>query len=310
MAETKFLKAFCSKTRRYYGLEVRKYGTKWKVINMIDLSDEEARLITSEIKESALETNDNLLACTKCKSRKVGGCRCSKAKHSCSHDMKYQFDCIYCEEFKIDYSMPTRSDVGGKIGDTIKLSQGQEVKIRYADDSPLSKIIVGVGWDPAEGQSERMDVDSSVILFNSSNTASDVVYFGDLIHPTGCIVHHGDNLTGEGGVQDGDDENITVLLDKVPSNRDKLVFIINIYKCMDRYQTLDSVRNLYIKLYDPVSKKTLISYDVDGNMGGRDTAMVIGAAYRKGQDWVFKAIGRSVLAANISEVVRKSIGII
>ena len=78
---------------------------------------------------------------------------------------------------------------------------------------------------------------------------------------------------------------------------------------MDRHQTLDSVNNLYIKIYDPVSKKTLISYEVDGN-SGRDTAMIIGAAYRQGQDWTFKAIGRSVLAENISAVVRKSIGII
>ena len=96
-------------------------------------------------------------------------------------------------------------------------------------------------------------------------------------NPSGSVVRHGDNLTGEGGAQDGDDENISVYLNKVPQQRDKLVFVLNIYKCDERGQTLDSVKNLYIKLYDPDSKKTLIQYRVNGNMAN-DTALVIGIA--------------------------------
>ena len=38
MAESKFLKAYCSKTGRYYGLEIKKFGSKWKVVNMISVS--------------------------------------------------------------------------------------------------------------------------------------------------------------------------------------------------------------------------------------------------------------------------------
>ena len=123
-------------------------------------------------------------------------------------------------------------------------------------------------------------------------------------HPSGCVIHHGDNLTGRGGIQDGDDENISVYLDKVPADRDKLVFVLNIYDCDERRQTLDKVKNLYIKLYDPDSKKTLIQYRVDGNTG-RDTAMVIGMAYKKNGAWSFKAIGRSLRVSSVQTLASR-----
>ena len=302
LGESKFLKAYCKKTDRYFGLEIKKVGTTWKVVNMIDLSNEEARLISSEVEQSGFETHTNLLACTKCGKRKVGGCACAKTARACSHGMKYRFDCIYCDELKIDYTLPTAGADGRRAGETVTLSQGQTVKIRYADDRPLTKIEVGVGWDPIRLGSS-MDVDSSVVLLSPNGRDTDLIYFGNLSHSSGCVQHHGDNLTGEGEAQGGDDENISVYLDRVPADRDRLVFVLNIYDCDGRCQTLKNVKNLYIKLYDPETKKPLIQYNVTGNMD-RDTAIVIGAAFRQGDGWHFKAIGRSLTVSTVRELER------
>lgn len=304
MSESKFLKAYCEKANQYFGLEIKKFGTTWKVVNMIQISGDQAKMISSEIEQSYFETNSNLIPCSKCGNRRVGKCSCAKSKGKCARNMKYQFDCIYCDGLKIDYSLPTASEVGARAGETITLSQGQEVKIRYADDRPLTKIIVGIGWDPASSYENSMDVDSSVVVMSQDNRNHDLVYFGNLEHPSGCVKHHGDNLTGEGGAQDGDDENISVYLNKVPSNRDKLVFVLNIYNCDDRGQTLESVKNLYIKLYDPDSKKPLIQYRVENNMSGH-TAIVIGVATKRGASWSFKAIGRSLYVSNVAELAEK-----
>lgn len=303
MAESKFLKAYCEKTNQYFGLEIKKFGSVWKVVNMIQLSNDEAKIISSEIEQNSFETNTNLISCLRCGNRKVGGCSCAKKKHQCVRNMKYQFDCIYCDNLRIDYSLPTAAEVGSRAGETVTLSQGQEVKIRYADDRPLKQIMVGIGWDPTLF-AHNMDVDSSVVVLSPSNREKDLVYFGDKEHPSGCVIHHGDNLTGRGGIQDGDDENISVYLDKVPADRDKLVFVLNIYDCDERRQTLDRVKNLYIKLYDPDSKKTLIQYRVDGNTG-RDTAMVIGMAYKKNGAWSFKAIGRSLRVSSVQTLASR-----
>ena len=299
MSDSKFLKARCTKTNDCFGLEIKQFGSQWKVVNMIKLSDDEARLISSEVKQGSFETNKNLLACLKCGNRVVGGCSCAKKQHQCTKNMKYQFDCIYCDNLEIDYSLPTRSELGGREGGKVTLSQGQEVQIRYADDRPLTKIFVGVGWDPAS-TGVNIDVDSSVVVMSAHGSDYDLVYFGDKEHSSGCVIHHGDNLTGE-DIAQSDDENISVFLNKVPRNRDKLVFVLNIYKCSERKQTFGKIKNLYIKLYDPESKTVLVEYKVLGNFD-HDTGLIIGMAYRKNGTWMFKAIGKGSKALSVNDL--------
>ena len=299
MEKSKFVKARCKKTGRWYGLEVRKIGREYKVINMTDLSDREAAILSSEVEQPSFATNENLLACSVCGNRKVGGCGCSKKKRRCSKNMPYEFDCVYCNELEIDYSVPTRAAVSGRDGETVTLEQGQEVTIRYADDRPLTRICVGVGWDPAQSGS-NIDVDSSVVVMSGNSTDYDLVYFGDKEHPSGCVIHHGDNLTGR-DIPNADDENIDVYLNKVPSGRDRLVFVLNVYECVSRRQNFGGIRNLYIRLSDPESKKALVEYRVTGNYD-RDTAMIVGMAYKKGRTWVFKAIGKGSRATDVDEL--------
>lgn len=129
MGEKKFLKATCRKTGLHFGLDVQKFGADWKVVNMVRISDEEAALTTSEVKQDIFETNDNLLPCSKCGSRKIGGCSCSKKVFQCNRSMKYKFDCVYCKEFEVDYSLPRASDIAKYKGKSVTLSQGKEVKI-------------------------------------------------------------------------------------------------------------------------------------------------------------------------------------
>ena len=303
MNETKILKAFCRKTGNYYCLEVCKFGRDWKVVNMAGMTDDEAKNVASEVKPESLQTADSLIACSGCGSRKVGGCACPKNKHNCSRGMGYQFDCVYCNELSIDYSLPKRTEGSYREGDVIKLAQGHEVKIRYADDRPLSQIYVGVGWDPASPSANDIDVDSSVFVMSGQTGAFELVYFGDKTHPSGCVIHHGDNLTGE-DIPGQDDENISVYLNKVPRDRDRLIFVLNIYKCRERRQTFGKIKNLYIRLYDPDSKKALIEYCITGNYKN-DTSLIIGMAYKKDGSWVFKAIGKSSDAADLNEVAEE-----
>ena len=298
--ETKFVKAHCVKHDRYFGLEVRKVGREWKVVNMVDLPDEDARLLSSEVKQDRFVSNENLLPCSRCGSRVVGGCACGKKTRNCGKHADYQLDCLYCNECKIDYSLPTRSAGGVGEGEVVRLSQGQEVKIRYADDSPLTGLWVGVGWDPAVGGGENIDVDSSVIVSSSNNGSFDLVYFGNKTHSSGCVVHHGDNLTGRGDGQ-GDDENITVNLQSVPANRDRLYFVLNIYNCVSRKQTFGSIRNLYIRLSSLTDRKPLIEYPVEGNFS-RYTSLIIGCAIRTRDGWSFKALGVGENATDVHKL--------
>lgn len=307
MGERSFVKAKCRKTGRFYALEAGRYGGIWKIVNMTDLPENEAALVSSEIRQNRFETGSNLLACKKCGSRRVGGCSCAKSGRQCSKNMKYCFDCLYCNELEIDYSLPTKAEVAGRAGETVMLSQGQEVRIRYADNRPLSRIHVGIGWDPAS-EGKKIDVDSSVVVINAQTGEKELIYYNNKIHPSGCVVHHGDNLTGENVGPNADDENISVFLDKVPQNRNALVFVLNIFRCEERGQTLGGIKNLYIRLYDPDSRKALVEYRVEGNYRN-DTAIIIGYAYRKGSDWMFWAIGKGSRAANVKDLAEECEGL-
>lgn len=302
MKGTKLVKAYCNKTKQYFALEVKKFGSEWKVLNMTNLSDDEGKILTSEVKQSVFYTNNTLLACAKCGNRKIGGCNCPPTKVQCRKGMKYNFQCVYCKDFVIDNSSVSASDVSGMVGKTIVLSQGQEVKIQPAGEPPLEKLIVGVGWDPATG-STKMDVDTSVYVASSTTNTRNIVAFHQLQHPNGCIIHHGDNVTGEGTGQ-GDDENIDIFLNKVPSESDYLFFFINIYKAYEKSQTLKSVRNMYIKLINPETKKDLLTYQIASDTKDA-TALLLGVATKKSGEWHFKALGTPLRAADISDVCRE-----
>lgn len=129
MEGTKIIKAYCRKSKQRFGLEIKYMGSRWVVVNFFDLTEAEAELIYSEIKQDSFVTDAALLPCLKCGSRMVGGCNCSSKNHSCSKGTGYHFDCVYCRNLEIDYSLPSAVALRGHEGEKIVVAQGKEVKI-------------------------------------------------------------------------------------------------------------------------------------------------------------------------------------
>ena len=124
MKESKFLKAHCKLTGRYFALEVQKFDNVWKVVNFDELNIEDSKIIASEVVQSSFQTNDNLLACSFCGNRSIGGCSCAKSRFYCVQDLKYHLDCAYCDNLEIDYTPPSREiHTGEKV-----IVQGKEVQ--------------------------------------------------------------------------------------------------------------------------------------------------------------------------------------
>lgn len=151
MEEVKILKAKCKRTDRRFALELKKYGSDWKVTNMDTLPADVYESVSSEVRQPAFYTHDALLPCLNCGSRKVGGCRCSVSRHPCSAGMKYQFDCIYCDQFEIDYKRgrggpynPNAgiSNIPGAIKDSYGNPQGSEYDLAADGSFKGYKIVV------------------------------------------------------------------------------------------------------------------------------------------------------------------------
>ena len=195
----------------------------------------------------------------------------------------------------------------------ISLQKGQKIDLTKGGGG-LRQVMVGLGWDEAQqnsgggflsglfggGKPQAIDCDASAILCgaNGKTVADDIkqccMYFGNLKHNSGAIVHQGDNLTGEG---DGDDEQIMVNLSMVPTNIDKIVFVVNIYDARARNQHSVMIRNACIRLVNMDNNSEICRYNLYDNYNNM-TGLVVGEIYRKNGEWKFNAIGQPVQEAS------------
>lgn len=198
----------------------------------------------------------------------------------------------------------------------INLQKGQKVDLTKGNPG-LSRIMVGLGWDPVEnrgggglfgslfggGGGSNIDCDASVIMLSEGDrirSNADVIYFGNLKSSDGSVQHTGDNLTGHG---DGDDEQINVDLSRIPSHIQKLVFVVNIYDCTKRRQHFGMIRNAFIRVVNPMNGQEMIHYNLTEDYSGK-TSLIVGEIYRHGTEWKFGAVGTGTTAASLGEVVR------
>lgn len=174
----------------------------------------------------------------------------------------------------------------------VDLTKGQKVVLRKDGGVQLTRIAMGLGWDPVRKQglfgskAKDIDLDASVVLFAGQQPV-DVVYFGQLQSKDGSIHHLGDNLTGAG---DGDDEVINVDLPSVTAQVTSLVFIVSSYQG----QRFDQVDNAYCRLVDSTTGVELARFALAGGMPY--TGIVMCTIARQGGEWKLQAIGECINA--------------
>mmetsp|Transcript_119102 Transcript_119102/g.384574 ORF Transcript_119102/g.384574 Transcript_119102/m.384574 type:complete len:244 (+) Transcript_119102:2-733(+) len=145
----------------------------------------------------------------------------------------------------------------------------------------LGLITVGLGWDVDDGE---CDLDVSAVLMDSNGSVLEAVFFGRLHSEQHGIEHTGDNLTGEG---DGDDEQITVQLDRVGPQAQQVFFVVNIYTPR---RTFLQVANPYCRVVDGSSGAEICRYSLReaGSLNGLIIAKI---AREAGGRWAFHALG-------------------
>ena len=172
----------------------------------------------------------------------------------------------------------------------VSLSKGQKVNLTKGNPG-LSKLLVGLGWDTNRYDGGfDFDLDAAAFLLAPNGKVasdSDFVFYGNLEHSSGSVIHAGDNLTGAG---EGDDEVIQVDLALVPPTVDKIAFTVTIYDADVRKQNFGQVSNSYIHITDQANNTELIRYDL-GEDFSIETAIVVGELYRNNGEWKFNAVG-------------------
>lgn len=163
----------------------------------------------------------------------------------------------------------------------VDLSKGQGVTLRK-DGAALTKVKMGVGWDPAV-RGRNIDLDASCVLLDASGKKVDAVWFMKLASRDGTVQHSGDNVTGEGS---GNDEVITVDLAALPKKVVLVAFTVNSF----RGQALGSISRAYCNLRTD-SGSPLAHYDL-GAIDGKHRGVVLATMEREpGGTWSMTARG-------------------
>lgn len=196
---------------------------------------------------------------------------------------------------------------------SINLVKGQKIDLTKGN-AGLTKVTVGLGWDPAviekkgffgtKKEAVNIDCDASAILLDENGRLTqekNVVFFANLKSPDGSVHHSGDNLTGDG---DGDDEQISVELNKVPANVHRIVFVVNIYDCVNRKQDFGMVQSAFIRVVNSSNNQELIKFNLTENYSGK-TSLIVGEMYKHSGEWKFNAIGEGSNDATVGQLVRR-----
>lgn len=167
----------------------------------------------------------------------------------------------------------------------INLTKGQRI------DVGLSRVGVGLGWDPNEGSGFDFDLDASAFMLGENKKLPKDEYFifyNNPKSPDASIESSGDDLTG--GNSDGDDETLTVDLTRVDPQIQEIIFTVTIHDAEQRRQNFGQVRNSFIRIYDANTNEEIAKYELEEDFSV-ETAVEFGRLYRRNGEWKFEAMG-------------------
>ena len=151
----------------------------------------------------------------------------------------------------------------------------------YDMPAGLNRVGFGLGWD------SKCDVDASLVALSSMDrNVISKISFMQLQGCDGAVQHHGDNVTGEG---DGDDETITVDLNRVPEQYTHLFLMVNIYTMNHKFTDVDGE---FIRVYNDLGKKKkeFLRYDhLDDS--GPVNGVIVGCLWRHQSELMCKLGG-------------------
>jgi tellurium resistance protein TerZ len=218
----------------------------------------------------------------------------------------------------------------------INLQKGQKIDLRKTTGEALTNFCVGVNWGAIETTKpgffgfgskkvvEDVDLDLSCVMLNQNGEMMDWIYspeynawlsknnfpLGKLTSNDGGLKHSGDDRQGDVGGDDGlDNEIITVDLNRVKPEVDKIYFFFNIY--LNQGQSFDFAQIPFakIRMYEgtPTRVNSVFSnYDIvtDASYRGK-RALILGKLYRKNGEWKFDAIGDATEDSIFIQTIQK-----
>jgi tellurium resistance protein TerD len=155
----------------------------------------------------------------------------------------------------------------------------------------LSKLVIGLGWNPNQNaSSQNFDLDVSTFLLGSNGKllGEDFLVFYNSektintpegnrpCSPCEGVIGSLDDQTGDES-DGGDDETVDVDLNKVDPRVEEIIITVSLHDFDIRKQNFGQVRN---------------AYELDEDFSS-ESAVEFGRLYKRNNEWKFEAIGRA-----------------
>lgn len=156
------------------------------------------------------------------------------------------------------------------------------------------RIMVGLGWDPAENPSfwdqvkslfkkkdHHHDLDLAALIFDADKNLIDIVSAETTkaIDASGKIYHSGDNAEGIG---EGDDEEISAELIDMPDNIHAIIFTATI----QTGHVFEEISDTHIRLADGYTNHNFIHQNMECDSGKEQNTYIFCRLYREGDGWM------------------------
>lgn len=165
---------------------------------------------------------------------------------------------------------------------SLNLTKGISLNLTKENET-LKSIKIGLGWQT------RMDLDAIAILMDKDNKIVDTIYFGNK-KATGISLS-GDDLTGGGK---GDNEIISVKLNKIPKRVVKICLFANIFAFISATKTFGCVKQSYIRLVNAETKTELCKYSLEDDFKDFTAVHFADLIRDNNNDWNFVTIGKGL----------------
>lgn len=179
---------------------------------------------------------------------------------------------------------------GRSVGDLSTLTLDLRWKTRGERDW-LGRLLGGGGGEyDLDVIALMLDAEGRVADWgNKKLMGGDVIFYNNLRHSTGSVIHSGDQLAG--GAKSGEGEQIVVRVDDLPQQYHGIVFIVSIYKGQRRGQHFGGLGEACVRAVDEKHGE-LARFDLGSDPNLHNMCMmVIGEMRRQSTGWGFHATG-------------------
>jgi stress response protein SCP2 len=188
-------------------------------------------------------------------------------------------------------------------------------------------ISVGVAWDAStRGKSGFVgklfrkvgaDLDASVVLFQDQEPVTLCIGFTpELMNPLhgqpgdGSVLHSGDNETGDG---EGDDETVTLHLDKIPAEFHRIVVQVSAFKEKNKKlgdKGFQGANNVLFTVYDGAGAGADKQFCIRPSLVGTENCVIVAVLDRVGNtvNWNLskRKVRVNVKHGDLTDLIRKA----